>query len=531
MQGGLLKSASAVAIIAAAGLFGASPAKAADLGGDCCADLEERVAELEATTMRKGNRKVSLTVSGYVSSHVMYWNDGTQNDVYIGDGGAYGSRFRFVGEAKINPQLSAGFLYEFQSNANVLGSFNQLNGGDNVGNTGATGNAGLNYAGCGSVSGTTTINSTNSVGCPVMRDATVWLKHSQLGMVKIGHGSTATDNLILIDLGGASGGSASSPDVGLFMGGFILRGKNGILASNATNAQQYSGALNWTAAIRGHESFDTFRRNNVLVESPTIMGFSLQAAIAQDNFWDIAGRYAGEFQGIRVAAGFGYSEDTGLNGPYQTGVAFSPTFGTAPNINTTALSNVNGQNGNFCSANCDVKSADWKGSFSGIHVPTGLYLTGAYGNRHLTGTQNGATATAYSGPDLRMFYLNAGMSKNLTGLGNTIGYLEYSEHRGGLAQASFLGITSGTNGYCTVLAGASTIAGQTCDSKVTVWGLGVQQNIDAASMQVYLSYKNYSFEGNGFNPVPATNANGGLNGFSGGVHDLQSITVGTKIDF
>ncbi len=32
---------------------------AADLGGDCCADLEERIAELEATTARKGNRKVS----------------------------------------------------------------------------------------------------------------------------------------------------------------------------------------------------------------------------------------------------------------------------------------------------------------------------------------------------------------------------------------------------------------------------------------------------------------------------------------
>ena len=42
-------------------------AKAADLGGNCCADLEERIAELEATTARKGNRKVTLTISGEVS--------------------------------------------------------------------------------------------------------------------------------------------------------------------------------------------------------------------------------------------------------------------------------------------------------------------------------------------------------------------------------------------------------------------------------------------------------------------------------
>src|SRR3989442_1240409 len=59
MIGGLLKSASRLALLAAAGLFlggvAMPSAKAADLGGDCCADLEERVAELEATTARKGN--------------------------------------------------------------------------------------------------------------------------------------------------------------------------------------------------------------------------------------------------------------------------------------------------------------------------------------------------------------------------------------------------------------------------------------------------------------------------------------------
>ena len=59
MIGGRFKVAS-VASIAAAGLFmGGVTAQAADLGGNCCADLEERVAELEATTVRKGNRKVS----------------------------------------------------------------------------------------------------------------------------------------------------------------------------------------------------------------------------------------------------------------------------------------------------------------------------------------------------------------------------------------------------------------------------------------------------------------------------------------
>ena len=80
MIGGLWKSTSSLAMFAAAGLFvggvAMPSAKAADLGGDCCADLEERVAELEATTARKGNRKVSLTITGQVTTGVMYWNDG-----------------------------------------------------------------------------------------------------------------------------------------------------------------------------------------------------------------------------------------------------------------------------------------------------------------------------------------------------------------------------------------------------------------------------------------------------------------------
>ena len=68
-----MKKYSLGALVAAGLLVGglsAGSASAADLGGNCCADLEERIAELEATTARKGNRKVSLTVSGWVAEQV-----------------------------------------------------------------------------------------------------------------------------------------------------------------------------------------------------------------------------------------------------------------------------------------------------------------------------------------------------------------------------------------------------------------------------------------------------------------------------
>ena len=468
MQGGLLKSASAVAILAAAGLFGASPAKAADLGGDCCADLEERVAELEASTVRKGNRKVSLTISGFVGHTVLWWNDGTQSDVYIGDTGNITSRWRFTGSAKISPALTAGFTYEFAATSNAVGSGNQLNGGDDLGASAAC-NGGGN----------------NNSGCTHLRDSTVWLRHKQLGMVKIGYGSTATDNLVLIDVGRM--GVAGTPDHGLHVGGYMLRSNAGLLGSAAN--------INWANSIRGHESWDTSRRNHVLYETPSLAGFTLQAAVAEDNFWDVALRYAGEFAGFRVAGGLGYQEDSEFNAANQIGA---------------------GTIGVLCTTNCNVKTQELKGSLSVMHVPTGLFVTGSAGNREISGI--GATNQAYTGPDLRYWHLAAGISQNFFGIGNTVLFGEYGEHKGGMAQQAFLGTIAN---HC-----FNSTAAQSCDNTVTNWGIGLVQYVDAAAMELFATYKNYAYDGNGF-----TGGNLTLNSNAVGVHDMQIFMVGTKINF
>jgi Gram-negative porin len=127
MFGGVGKSAGWATILGTVGfvLSGSVSAKAADLGGDCCADLEERVAELEATTARKGNRKVSLTVSGWVNEQVLYWNDGTENNVYVGNNDMERSRFRFVGEAKIDKDWSAGYVIELGVRDTKSSSYSQ----------------------------------------------------------------------------------------------------------------------------------------------------------------------------------------------------------------------------------------------------------------------------------------------------------------------------------------------------------------------------------------------------------------------
>ncbi len=454
MIGGLLKTTSLAAIAAAAFAFSGSvtPAKAADLGGNCCADLEERIAELEATTVRKGNRKVSVTLSGFVGHNVMWWDDGHQSDVYFGDGGNYFSRFRFRGEAKITPMVTAGFLYEFGIDNNRIGNMTQQNGGDDLP---------INQGGAFPV---ISQNGRNDV----LRDSTVWMRHAQLGMIKVGHGSTATDNLVLIDLGGMAG--AGTPDTALYIGGFRMRNNAGVFQG---------GNANWGRALTGNESWDTSRRNHVLYETPTLAGFSIQTAVAEDNYWDIALRYAGEFNGFRLAFGIGYQEDSEFNSP----------------ANGTSI--VTGANSILCTATCDAKTQELKGSASVLHVPTGLFLTGAAGQRELDGMGTAGTS------DLTMWYLAGGVRRNFTGFGDTVLFAEYQETKNGLAQTN-------------ALVGATGFTGD----KVTNWGLGVNQYIDAAAMEVFLTYKHFEIDAR----ETATGLNANLS-------DFDVVIGGARVNF
>ena len=129
-----MKKSSLSALVAAGLLMGglsAGSASAADLGGNCCADLEERIAELEATTARKGNRKVSLTVSGWVGEQVMYWDDGSEQNTYVtGLGSTLASHFKFTGQATISPGWSAGYVIHVEamdSDSLTLNQFSQHN--------------------------------------------------------------------------------------------------------------------------------------------------------------------------------------------------------------------------------------------------------------------------------------------------------------------------------------------------------------------------------------------------------------------
>ena len=102
--------------IAASLWVSSGSARAADLGSDCCADLEERIAELEATAATKGNRKVKLAISGHVAQEITWWDDSGESNVYLhGLGPTQATHIKLGGEAEISPGWSAGYLMRVQT--------------------------------------------------------------------------------------------------------------------------------------------------------------------------------------------------------------------------------------------------------------------------------------------------------------------------------------------------------------------------------------------------------------------------------
>ena len=253
--------------------MGASaPAYAADLAGGCCADLEERVAELEATTARKGNRVVSLQVYGQVNKALLFWDDGVDSDVYVTDNDYSGSRIGFTGKAGMRPGWTAGFLIELDI---------QDAASDKVSN--GTSNA-----------GTATFD--DPADEILIRYSNVYIESEQLGRITLGQGSTAADGVNEVVLGNSMRNSdlqhGSDMEVRISSTGDLSGIRLDFIASN----------------------LDSSRDDVIRYDSPSIYGFILSASWGDDDYADIALRFKKEWNSVRIAAAVAYQWDgTGDN--------------------------------------------------------------------------------------------------------------------------------------------------------------------------------------------------------------------------
>lgn len=466
MMTDLMRSVSGMALAAATSLV-ATTTLAADLGGNCCADLEERVAELEATAVRKGNRKVSLQIYGQVSEAIIWWNDGAESNVYVQEMMGAQNRLGFTGTAKINNDWSAGFRLELQIRAYRSNFANQLS-------LGASNNVQI------------AVYNTQSVA---LRHAHWFLKSDTYGTISVGRDLQAATGTVSISLVNPDGFSGSALGSGMANAGFFLRrsGTTGNAGLSGLTWQNFAYIRNGDGPIPMDYFFTS---SGVKYASPWFLGrtkssgFNFQADWGMDDAWSVALRYAEDFGAIRLAAGIGYSQWTSIDrGMCSTGAvtAGSPANGTRE-------------------SNVDCNSIQASGS--ALHVPSGLYLSGGWAQMQDKNSQralnaalsNVAASIAAAGPakgESAAWWVQAGWQARLNSLGNTIFWGQWTEYSTGLGVANSDVQTVAATDQLNATGGVALIAGTSSQ----VWSLGISQLIDAAAMTLYAGFHNYETAG------------------------------------
>jgi predicted porin len=276
---------------------------------------------------------------------------------------------------------------------------------------------------------------------PGIRHQALWIKSNSLGTLWMGHTTDAVDGLIDVCLGCPI---TSSSESSLGWGSFVA-GIDGL----------YSGDT-WSALGVGQEGYYATRRNLLKYVSPTIAGFSLSASwgdnddgdatagttgAEHDYTWNVALRYAGEFNSIRVDGAAGYTSDEGA----------------------------------------EVES--WAVAGSIQHVPSGLYVHANYREQDLT---TGGVDEAWA--------VQVGVAQKWSSLGKTTFWVQYAEHDN------------------QDKAGYDWVDGQ-------VLSFGINQKIDAAAMELYITYWNVGADA-GIDNGPTTEYD-----------DLDVIMAGARIQF
>lgn len=247
-----------LALVALAAAFATSSAQAADLGGNCCADLEERIAELEATTARKGNRKVSLQVYGQVNASLLNIDAGDLFDdtrITQGAGDLNSSFVGFQGKAQVTQDVSAGFVLEIDSQQySILGQ-----------------------------------QQSNEVST---RQSYLYLKSATLGGISLGKTSNATNGFDALTTANTS--IVAQPLSIQPAGNVLIGGLDLPLDGSFRNVVRYDTPV-WAG----------------FVASASWGASGLDTSAETGDMWDVALRYADELGGFKVVGGLGYRVEDG----------------------------------------------------------------------------------------------------------------------------------------------------------------------------------------------------------------------------
>jgi hypothetical protein len=422
------------------------PARSADLGGDCCADLEERVAELEATTVRKGNRKVSVTISGWVIKTINWWDDGVEKNVYVGDKGyPIASNFVLSGSAQIATGWTAGYTMQVEVPGGVFSfATNQIQDDRGI--------------------------VTDFRGVDALTSF-MWVESDKWGTLNWGLLHPATDNVALLpDLSGTVLESNALFQEGA---GFFLRPK-GVSKNEAGLLNLTWGNFLWCEGLNAGIGADCgVPLNGVRYDSPVFSGFSVSGGYSEDNVLDIAVKYADDWGNFKTSAAYGYTHTTDER--FTSGGG--GLYGTKENADLHQV------------------------GASVMHMPTGLFVYGMYAAEDANPTPAFAAIPNVRGAknDTQSWFSKVGIKRTWNPLGATVLWGEAGQYKdmfGDLKGVELCGagLLTTFGGELAPACRNSTGTAYVTESEIDRWGLGMVQEIDSAAMHVFLRWQHQELD-------------------------------------
>jgi len=419
-------------------------AKAADLGGNCCADLEERVADLEATTADKGNKKVTVTLYGRINRIVNFWDDGAETNTYTLNSSYSPSRYGLRGEAKIGGAWTAGYNIELEDNGNLSKFVDQFN--DNQNN-----------------------------GVTLVRRSALYVDNEKLGRVTWGLWSEAKDDITKDNV--VIKGLDQTMHADFYMNwSFFLRPKG----SQFGNAEGLSGVRYLDIGrcySTANSAFDcSTRRNLVRYDTPEWYGFVGSASWGEDDIWSASLRYTADWgKTWKIAAGVAYED--------FTDEGFNNGGGGVP----------------FQGFRRDMK--EWAGMVSIIHNPTGLFLWPAFSTSEDDDKGAVGWLTGRKPPLMHAWDIAAGIHRSWIDLGKTTfwgGYTQDFNGIGGFTRNSGDPSRAVWDGRVDAFNPATRsgqfipgidVPSEITGAETTKWYLAVDQAIDSTAMDLYMAYQ------------------------------------------
>ena len=265
--------------------------RAAQISFLAAATLLAASTGVQALEIKSGNDKVDVKIYGQINRALMFVDDGNDSKLFHVDNINSSSRVGLKGNVKSSENMNVGAVLELEWTANPSNKVSMENE---------------------SISGSFSD-----------RLVEVFADVKNMGKFSIGKGNMASENTSEVDLSGTFiVANSDVPDVA-----------GGILFYNAL-AEEEDSRYSVKDVFNNMDGLS--KKNRIRYDTPSFAGFGLAVAAAEQEMFDVALTYSGDFSGTKVKAAVAYSDPnstyTTINGSASVLFPFGLNFTVASGV-------------------------------------------------------------------------------------------------------------------------------------------------------------------------------------------------------